>query len=69
MKNDLEEMGKRYYQLRSDLLHGGHTGNLMKEHIANTIADEMLEDLLLERKEIKRALMNMFELGSVSNEP
>jgi hypothetical protein len=66
MKNDLIKMGKRYDQLRSDLLHGGHTGNLMKEHIANTIIDELLEELIYDKKNIKKALMNMFELGDIS---
>lgn len=62
------EIGKRYYHLKSEMLHGGYTGEMLENHITDAISDEILSELgEIERyEEVKRALINMFYLGQLS---
>ena len=68
MENNLMEIGKRFHQLRSELLHGGYTGEMLENHTTDVISDEILSELgEIERyDEVKRALVNMFFLGQLS---
>ena len=68
MENNLMEIGKRYHQLKSDLLHGGYNGELLENHITDIISDEILSELgEIERyEEVKRVMINMFFLGQLS---
>jgi hypothetical protein len=68
MENNLMEIGKRFHQLKSELLHDGYTGDMLENHIIDVISDEILSELgEIERyDDVKRALVNMFFLGQVS---
>ena len=68
MENNLMEIGKRFHQLKSELLHGGYTGKMLENHITDVISDEILSELgEIERyDEVKRAMVNMFFLGQLS---
>lgn len=68
MKNNLMEIGKRFQQLKSEMLHGGYTGEMLENHIIDVISDEILSELgEIERyEEAKRAMVNMFFLGQIS---
>ena len=63
------EIGKRFNQLKMEMLHGGYTGELLENHIMGVIADEILAELgELERYEdVKLALVNMFFLGQIKS--
>ena len=45
MENNLMEIGKRFYQLKSEMLHGGYTGEMLENHIIDVISDEILSEL------------------------
>jgi hypothetical protein len=68
MRNNLMEIGKRFYQLRSELIHGGYTGEMLKNYITDMLSDEILSELgEIERyDDVKRALVNMFFMGQLS---
>lgn len=68
MENNLMEIGKRFQQLKSEMLHGGYTGEMLDNHIADVISNEILSELGdIERYEdVKRALVNMFFIGQLS---
>jgi hypothetical protein len=68
MENNLMEIGKRYHQLKSEMLHGGYTGEMLENNITDVISDEILSELgEIERyDDVKRALVNMFFLGQLS---
>ena len=68
MENNLMEIGKRFHQLKSELLHGGYTGEMLENNITDVISDEILSELgEIERyDDVKRALVNMFFLGQLS---
>ena len=68
MENNLMEIGKRFYQLKSEMLHGGYTGEMLENHIIDVISDEILSELgEIERyEEVKRVMVNMFFLGQIS---
>lgn len=68
MENNLMEIGKRFHQLKSEMLHGGYIGEMLENHITNVISDEILSELgEIERyDDVKRALVNMFFLGQLS---
>lgn len=68
MENNLMEIGKRFHQLKSEMLHGGYIGEMLENHITNVISDEILSELGgIERyDDVKRALVNMFFLGQLS---
>ncbi len=62
------EIALRYQHLKSEMLHGGYTGEMLDNHVTDVISDEILSELgEIERYgEVKRALVNMFYLGQVS---
>jgi hypothetical protein len=68
MENNLMEIGKRFHQLKSELIHGGYTGEMLENHITDVISNEILSELgEIERyDEVKMALVNMFFLGQLS---
>jgi len=68
MENNLMEIGKRFHQLRSEMIHGGYTGAMLDNHITDVISDEILSELgeIEKYDEVKRALVNMFFLGQLS---
>ena len=68
MENNLMEIGKRFHQLKSELLHGGYTGEMLENNITDVISDEILSELgEIERyDDVKRALVNMFFMGQLS---
>ena len=68
MENNLMEIGKRFHQLKSEMLHGGYTGEMLENHIIDVISDEILSELgEIERyEEVKRVIVNMFFLGQIS---
>ena len=68
MENNLMEIGKRYHQIKSEMLHGGYTGEMLENNITDVISDEILSELgEIERyDDVKRALVNMFFLGQLS---
>jgi hypothetical protein len=68
MENNLMEIGKRFRQLKAEMLHGGYTGELLENHIMGVICDEILSGLgEIERyEEVKLALVNMFFLGQIT---
>jgi hypothetical protein len=68
MENNLMEIGKRFHQLKSELLHGGYNGEMLENHITDVISDEILSELgEIERyDDVKRALVNMFFMGQLS---
>ena len=67
MKNNLMEIGKRFHQLKNELIRG-YMGEMLENHITDVISDEILSELgEIERyDEVKRALVNMFFLGQLS---
>ena len=62
------EIGKRFHQLKSEMLHGGYIGEMLENHIIDVISDEILSELgEIERyEEVKRVMVNMFFLGQIS---
>lgn len=62
------KIGKRFYQLKSELLHGGYNGELLDNQITDVLSDEILSELgEIERyDDVKRALVNMFFIGQLS---
>lgn len=68
MKNDLTEIGLRFHNLRTELVHSGYNGEMLENHITDVISDEILSELgEIERyDEVKKALVNMFFLGQLS---
>jgi hypothetical protein len=67
MENNLMEIGKRFHQLKSEMIHGGYTGEMLDNHITDVISDELLFELGATRDEgIKKALVNMFFIGQLS---
>ncbi|MFW5847534.1 MAG: hypothetical protein ACOCVF_01260 [bacterium] len=68
MGNNLMKIGKRFHQLKSELIDSGYTGEMLENHITDVISDEILSELgEIERyDEVKMALINMFFLGQVS---
>jgi hypothetical protein len=68
MENNLMEIAKRFYQLKSELLHSGYTGEMMENHITDVISNEILPQLgeIEKSDEVKRAMVNMFFLGQLS---
>ena len=62
------EIAKRYNQLKSEMTHGGYSGEMLDNHITDVISDEILAELgEIERyEEVKRALANMFYLGQLT---
>jgi hypothetical protein len=68
MENNLMEIGKRFHQLKSELLHGGYKGEMLENHITDVISDEILIEFgEIERyDDVKRALVNMFFMGQLS---
>ena len=68
MENNLAEIAKRYHQLKSEMLHGGYTGEMLENHITDVVSDEILSELgEIERfSDVKRAMVNMFFLGQLS---
>lgn len=71
MKN-LEELGKRYIELKDDLLHGGYCGDFFVEQILQIMKEEVIEDLgnNPSEKDIMEMFSNFFYLGQVfHNEP
>ena len=69
MENNLMEIGKRFHQLKSEMIHGGYTGEMLENHITDVISDEILSELgEIERyDEVKRALVNMFFILNLYN--
>jgi hypothetical protein len=66
MENNLMEIAKRYNQLKSEMTHGGYTGEMLDNHITDVISDELMFELGATRDtEIKKALVNMFYLGQL----
>jgi hypothetical protein len=45
MENNLMEIAKRFYQLKSELLHSGYTGEMIENHITDVISNEILPQL------------------------
>lgn len=71
MKN-LEELGKRYIELKNDLLHGGYCGEFFVEQIVHVIKEEVIEDLgnNPSTEDIMVMFSNFFYLGQAfHNEP
>ena len=70
MENNLMEITKRFYQLKSELLHGGYTGEMLENHITDVISNEILSQLgeIEKSDEVKEAMVNMFFLGQLSKE-
>jgi hypothetical protein len=68
MENNLMEIGKRFYQLKSEMMHGGYVGEILENHIIDVISEEILSELgEIERyDEVKRAMINIFFLGQLS---
>ena len=68
MENNLMEIGKRFHQLKSELIHGGYTGEMLENNITDVLSDEILSELgEIERyDDVKRALVNMFFMGQLS---
>jgi hypothetical protein len=67
MENNLMEIALRYQHLKSEMLHGGYTGEMLDNHVTDVISDEILSELgEIERyEEVKRALVNMFYIGQM----
>jgi hypothetical protein len=70
MGNNLMEIVKKFYQLKSEMMHGGYVGEILDNHITDVISDEILSELgEIERSDdVKRAMVNMFFLGQLSKE-
>jgi hypothetical protein len=70
MENNLMEITKRFYQLKSELLHGGYRGEMLENHITDVISNEILSQLgeIEKSDEVKEAMVNMFFLGQLSKE-
>ena len=68
MENNLMEIGKRFHQLKSEMIHGGYTGEMLENLITDVLSDEILSELgEIERyDDVKRALVNMFFIGQLS---
>jgi hypothetical protein len=68
MENNLMEIGKRFHQLKSEMIHSGYTGEMIENHITDVLSDEILSELgEIERyDDVKRALVNMFFIGQLS---
>jgi hypothetical protein len=68
MQNNLMEIGKRFHQLKSEMIHSGYDGEMLENHITDVISDEILSELgEIERyDEVKRAMVNMFFIGQLS---
>jgi hypothetical protein len=68
MENNLMEIGKRFHQLKSEMIHGAYTGEMLENHITDVLSDEILSELgEIERyDDVKRALVNMFFIGQLS---
>ncbi len=68
MENNLMEIGKRFHQIKSEMMHGGYTGEMLENHITDVLSDEILSELgEIERyDDVKRALVNMFFIGQLS---
>jgi hypothetical protein len=68
MQNNLMEIGKRFHQLKSEMIHSGYVGEMLENHITDVISDEILSELgEIERyDEVKRAMVNMFFIGQLS---
>lgn len=68
MENNLMLIGLRYQKLKSDLLHGGYSADMVDNHILDLLTDEILSELgEIERyDDVKRSLVNMFFLGQLS---
>jgi len=69
MENNLMAIGKRFHQLKIEMVHGGYTGEFLENHIMGIISDEILSELgEMERcEDVKLALVNMFFLGQITN--
>lgn len=70
MENNLMEIGKRFCQLKSEMMNGGYVGEMLENHITDVISDEILSELgeIESYYEVKRAMVNMFFLGQLSKE-
>jgi hypothetical protein len=68
MENNLMAIGKRFLQLRSEMIHGGYEGEMLDNHIADVISDEILSELgeIARYDEVRRAMVNMFFIGQLS---
>jgi hypothetical protein len=68
MQNNLMEIGKRFHQLKSEMIHSGYVGEMLENHITDQIADEILSELgqIERRDEVKKAMINMFFIGQIS---
>jgi hypothetical protein len=69
MKNNLIEIGKRFNQLKSNMLHGGYTRNMSDNYIIDILSDEILSELgeIEKYDDVKKSLINMFFIGQLSN--
>lgn len=68
MENKLLTINERFQQIKSELIHSGYTGEMLENHIIDTISEEILSELgEIERYEdVKRALINMYLMGQLS---
>ena len=72
---DLLKLGARFHQLKNELVHGGYQGEFMESHITDIISQEILSELgeienlaeIEHSEEVKKALVNMFFLGQITN--
>ena len=64
---DLMAIGKRFLQLKSEMIHSGYSGELLENHITDVLSDEILSELgeIARYDEVKRAMVNMFFLGQI----
>jgi len=67
MENNLLDIGKRFIQLKNEMLSCDYTKDILEFHITDIISDEILSELGdIERfDEVKKALVNMFFIGQL----
>ena len=66
MENNLEEISRKFFEIKSELIHGGYTGELLYNQLTDTLTDEILHDLDINKINIKKAMVNMFFLGQIT---
>jgi DNA-binding MltR family transcriptional regulator len=65
----LEDIHKRFEEIKNELAHDGYTGDMTDEHVLNVIIHEILNDLykiedeVQRRNEIRNEILNMFWFG------
>ncbi len=64
MENRLKDIAERALELKSELLHGGYTGEFLEMHITDQVFTELLESIVITNKlELKKAIIHSYFLG------